>query len=436
MNTEKRLKSIISSWFIKEPLLFSAVTTHTLLQNENMNIPLRTGQRRIEFNPNLLEQMEDTVLEDYLKIETFRILLGHPYKRQPFNAKKGVLLLASDVTINQFFKTGGKEDLPGAGVNTSGVEYCKNQAVRFTTLEHPLGIKWIDTPELKFFQRNMHVNPKTQYLETVDELSFEQWYSRLVFLISQTAVAGTENAGSADGQNPQFSKPELDQASELWEEDEGLQKEITDQIQKAEIDHGWGGLGGNAVRTLKDECDFAFDYRRVLAKFRSNIISANRNLTRMKPSRRYGFKAMGSRYDRKANILIAVDVSGSITEESFEHFYHAIKNFFFLGIIEKIDLLFFDVNLKNTTPINFRKKIELSQIAGRGGTNFQPALDYYSEHTSTYNGLIFFTDGEGPVPHVSANLNILWILEGRLAWEKSHQWIEKLPGSKATYLPF
>lgn len=437
MTLENRLKKITSSWFLKEPLLFSAFCTHSLIANENMNVKMRTGGRRIEYNPQLLEKCSDNILEDYLKIEVFRILLGHPYKRQPHNAKKGILLLASDVTINQFFKTGGKEELPGYGVLTDGVEFCKNQAIRFTTLEHPLGIKWAGSEELKFFQRNMHINPKTQYLETVDDLAFEQWYSKLLFLITQTAIAGTENAGNADGHEDNFTKPSMDEASELWQEDEGLQEEIINEIQKAEVDQGWGGLGGETVRIIKDECDFSFDYRKALTQFRSSIISASRSLTRMKPSRRYGFKAMGSRYERKANILIAVDVSGSITEESFNHFCHAVKNFFFLGIIEKIDLIFFDVNLKNTKPVTFRKKIELNEIKGRGGTNFQPALDFYAENRNIYNGMIIFTDGEGPVPEIKMNsANILWILEGRLAFEKNRQWIEKLPACKATYLPF
>ena len=102
----------------------------------------------------------------------------------------------------------------------------------------------------------------------------------------------------------------------------------------------WGETGGNLQRALAQDVDFSFDYRRALTKFRANIVSANRRLTRMKPSRRYGFSAMGSRYERKADILIAVDVSGSITDESFARFYHAIKNFFFLRIIENIDLIF------------------------------------------------------------------------------------------------
>lgn len=429
MDFQKRFKEISSKWFLSEPLLFQSICTHTIIPNQSLTVPMRTGKMRIEYSPLLLEKLNPEQIEEYLKIEAFRILLEHPYKRQPYNSKRGILLLASDVTINQFYKT-------TTGIQTAGIEYCKNQAVRFTTLEHPLGIKWTGTDELKFFQRNMHIEPKTGNLLTIDDLSYEQWYKWLLFLINEIAIAGSENSGNSEGNN-KFSQPQLEEASELWEENEEAQKEIESLIKKAEQEQGWGGIGGNGILTIKTECDFSFDYRKALTQFRSNIVSASRKLTRMKPSRRYGFKAMGSRYDRKANVLIAVDVSGSITEESYNHFIHAVKNFFYLGIIEKIDLIFFDVNLKNTTPISFKKKIDLGQIKGRGGTNFQPAIDFYFENRDVYNGMIIFTDGEGNIPKLNGNMaNILWILEGRIAYEKSKQWIHTLPGCKSTYLPF
>ena len=217
MEIEKQLKDITSKWFLTEPLLFSTICTHSLVPNDSLSIPLRTGKMRIEYSPLLLQKCTKEQMEEYLKIEAFRILLEHPYKRQPHNAKRGVLLLASDVTINQFYKT-------KTGIQTAGVDYCKNQAVRFTTLEHPLGIKWIGTDELKFFQKNMHIEPKTGNLDTIDDLSYEQWYKWLLFLINETAIAGSENSGSSDD-NEKYSQPQLEEASELWEENEEAQKE-------------------------------------------------------------------------------------------------------------------------------------------------------------------------------------------------------------------
>lgn len=429
MTCENRLKTIIKNWFISEPLLFSIITTHHLVMNDGLSVAMRTGRMCIEFSNLLCSELSDTELTDFLKIETYRILLKHPYARQPYKANPTALQLASDVVIAKFF-------VPPSGIESAGIVYLKSQAWRFSTLDYPLGKRWSDTDELKFFQRNLQIDRNTGLLKTVDDLTFEQWYKWLLFLIRETSAGGGEASGA--GALSDYDLSAITESAELWQEDESAQNQIDDKIKKAEIQNGWGETGGNLVRTLQEQTDFSFDYRRALTKFRANIVSVNRRLTRMKPSRRYGFSAMGSRYERKADILIAVDVSGSITDESFTCFYHAIKNFFFLKIIENIDLIFFDVNLKNTSPIKFSKNLKLAEIQGRGGTNFQPPIDYFLENRSRYSGMIIFTDGEGEVPKMtggSGNASILWILDSRLAYEKSRWWIESLPGNFGTFLP-
>ena len=395
MTSEKRLSAIIKNWFITEPLLFSTVTTHHLVLNDELTVPMRTGRQCIEFSELLTGDLSDAQLTDYLKIEAYRILLKHPYARQPYKANPTALQLASDVIISKYFT-------PPSGIETAGVVYLKS-----------IGL--------------MRYN---------EDLTFEQWYKKLLKIIRERSAGGGEASGA--GALSDYDLSAVTESAELWQEDENAQKQIDDKIKKADIENGWGETGGNLVRTLQEQADFSFDYRRALTRFRANIVSVNRRLTRMKPSRRYGFAAMGSRYERKADILIAVDVSGSITDESFARFYKAIKNFFFLKIIENIDLIFFDVNLKNTKPVKFTKNLNLSEITGRGGTNFQPPIDYFLENRNRYSGMIIFTDGEGDVPKVSGaigNSSILWILDSRLAYEKSRWWIDKLQGSSATYLP-
>ncbi len=426
MTCEKRLNSIIKKWFIKEPLLFSVVTTHHFIGNEVLTVPMRSGHHCIEFSELLTKDLTDDQLSDYLKTEAYRILLKHPYARQPYKANPTALQLASDIIISKYF-------IPQSGIETAGIVYLKSQAWRFNTLDYPLGKKWAGSEELKFFQRNLQIDRDTGLLKSVDDLTFEQWYKRLLFLIRESSAGGGEGAGQGALSDYDFSA--ITQSSELWEEDQNAQNQINDKIQKAEIEEGWGETGGNLQRTLEGDVDFSFDYRRALTKFRANIVSASRRLTRMKPSRRYGFAAMGSRYERKADILIAVDVSGSITDESFSRFYHAIKNFFFLGIIENIDLIFFDVNLKNTSPVKFTKKLKLSEITGRGGTNFQPPIDYFMENRTRYSGMIIFTDGEGEAPELQQEAPVLWILDSRLAFEKARLWIQALPGNWGSFLP-
>ena len=88
---EERIKKIAEDWFLREPLLFSVLCTHKTVTNDSLHIPFRTGKQRIEFSEPLLKKLSDRDLEEYLRIEIFRILLKHPYQRQPLFAIPAVL---------------------------------------------------------------------------------------------------------------------------------------------------------------------------------------------------------------------------------------------------------------------------------------------------------------------------------------------------------
>lgn len=398
----EKIKKIITQWFYTEPLMFSVSETHAIIENKNLSVPFRSGKMCIEYSPDILKDFSDHKIEFLLKVEFTRILLGHPYKRLPQNVNYGILVLASDAVIWQFnlqknkFKASGFNDADF--LELAGVQYLRQQSGIYSTFP---------------------------------DMNFEQWYKYILDIVSKSK--GGQNSGNADDDCLKL----CGEACQLWQEDENALNDIKLKIRQAEIENGFGSAGSSLIRELKAESNFSFDYRRALSQFRQQIVSAGRRLTRMKPSRRYGFNAMGSRYERKANVLVAVDVSGSITDESFSNFVSAVKNFFFLGIIEKLELIFFDVNLKNTKPVPFSKNISLDKIKGRGGTDFQPVIDFFCTHQSCYSGMIIFTDGEGNIPNVCGKgKNILWILDSRLNYEKSRHWIEKDIFSKATYLPF
>ena len=89
MTVLERIKKIGETWFLTEPLLFAAYCSHSVVENDTMDIPIRTGNRKVEIFPSLLENVRDSILAEMLKIEMFRILLKHPYQRQPPYAEKG-----------------------------------------------------------------------------------------------------------------------------------------------------------------------------------------------------------------------------------------------------------------------------------------------------------------------------------------------------------
>ena len=402
MDAKERIKKITDYWFLTEPLIFAAYCTHELSQNENMQVPFRTGKKRIEFNPAIIDGYPNKLIAEYLKIEVFRILLKHPYQRLPTFPNRKVLAYASNITIADCYKTEYKL----AGVN-----------------------RW----PLK------------------EGLCFEEYYNKIFAILS---IPPKENADSGESIIPPENKnqtsgdvdfgheysttletEEAEQLSALWEEDEEVSCTINNLIEIAESSNTWGNISGNLQELIKASKTIAMDYRKMLSAFRTSILSSKRRLTRMRPNRRFGFAFMGSRYALATNLLIAVDVSGSVSSSSLMNFFSIINRFFKYGI-EKLDVIQFDHELKTKDPLPFKKAKSEVKIVGRGGTSFQPAADYYCSHPE-YDGLIYFTDGWAAVPEFNTKriIDVLWIITNKGDYERHKDWIKKIAHNRATYIP-
>lgn len=390
MDAKERIKKITDYWFLTEPLIFAAYCTHELSQNENMQVPFRTGKKRIEFNPAIIDGYPNKLIAEYLKIEVFRILLKHPYQRLPTFPNRKVLAYASNITIADCYKTEYKL----AGVN-----------------------RW----PLK------------------EGLCFEEYYNKIFAILS---TPPEENADSGESIIPPENKnqtsldaEEAEQLSALWEEDEEVSCTINNLIEIAESSNTWGNISGNLQELIKASKTIAMDYRKMLSAFRTSILSSKRRLTRMRPNRRFGFAFMGSRYALATNLLVAVDVSGSVSSRSLMNFFSIINRFFKYGI-EKLDVIQFDHELKTKDPLPFKKAKSEVKIVGRGGTSFQPAADYYCSHPE-YDGLIYFTDGWAAVPEFNTKriIDVLWIITNKGDYERHKDWIKKIAHNRATYIP-
>ncbi len=384
MSVKEKIRSVIDSWFLYEPLLFDVYCTHKLVENDKMKCPFRTGKRRIEYNPELLENNSTDEIAEHLKIEVMRILLKHPYQRVPLDPNRAALKTASDVTIS---------------------EYC-------------------------FRDKKLH-NANHYNLEY--GLSYEEYYKELYYICPNFGSNGMSDEKVSpvmpDGEIWEYEAAA--EASELWNDDEEMCDSVNRQILKAQKTNQWGSVTGSCKETINASLRIPMDYRRILSQFRASIISQRRLLTRMKPNRRYGFEFMGSKFEPKTHLLVAVDVSGSIGSEDLEKFFSIINRFFSFGV-EAIKVLAFDTEIKQ--EIELKKAVKNIKIEGRGGTDFQCAIDYYESHED-YQGLIIFTDGYAEVPKISRNKQILWILTGKNEYDRAYRWIKKLRMNRATWIP-
>ena len=364
---QERYTHILERWFITEPPLFSVLCLHELVQNAQMSCPLRSGRKKLEYNPDIVREMSDDGLEEALRAEAVRLLLKHPYERRPEGCSQKAMGLGSNLVVGDNYK-------------------------------HPRFR--IETPEDFGLKTGM---------------SYE-WYARMVEQQNESGGQGGDE-GDDDGQQSMSDKHR--DLAELWDEDELTVQMINEVINTTK---SWGSLGGNFAELLQASVKAKINWRNIFAGFRASIISSKRKLTRMKPNRRTGFDNMGSvrRFDTK--LLVAVDVSGSISTESLKYFYGVINSAFRYGF-ESIDVIQFDCGVRAVH--NLKKVIKDVAIVGRGGTSFQEPIDY--AHENGYDGLVVLTDGYAPEPTIPNGFKtgILWVCENESCLKQHKRWMEK-----------
>lgn len=354
---QERYSRILEQWFIMEPPLFQVLCIHELVPNTHMKCPVRSGRKKLEYNPEIVLEMSDAALEEALRAEAVRLLLKHPYERRPDGCSQQAMGLGSNLVI---------------GDNYSHPRFR------------------IETP---------------QDLGLKTGMSFE-WYAR--------EVEKQQQGGGGDADSNKHRD-----LAELWDEDDMTVQLINGIISTTK---SWGSIPGNLAEILTSSLKAKINWRNVFAGFRASIISSKRKLTRMRPNRRTGFDNMGSvrRFDTK--LLIAVDVSGSISTESLQYFYGVINSAFRYGF-KSIDVIQFDHGVR--VVHNLKNVVKDVAILGRGGTSFQEPIDY--AHENGYDGLVMLTDGFAPEPIMPEGFKtgLLWVCENERCLEAHKSWMEK-----------
>ncbi len=200
-----------------------------------------------------------------------------------------------------------------------------------------------------------------------------------------------------------------------WDKSEYEEELINDKIKEVQISNSWGSITGNIQEQILATLKPKVNYRTILKSFRASILSNSRRLTRIKPSRRYGFLYMGSRRDFTTKLLFAVDISGSVSSKALKNAFSILNRFFKYGI-EEISTIGFDSEIKGELLTLKKAKKEIN-IYGRGGTDFNAVIDYININRD-YDGVIIFTDGYAPPPAKPKNrkTKILWLFDN----EKNH----------------
>ena len=129
----------------------------------------------------------------------------------------------------------------------------------------------------------------------------------------------------------------------------------------------------------------------------------------------------------KAEIAVAIDISGSISDEEYKQ---AIKEV--LNIVknynQEITIIECDKEIRRAYKVKSVKDVK-ERIATGGGTKFSPVFEY--ANNKKINLLVYFTDGKGEekLNVMPRGYKVLWVISGRgdkLSLENPYGAVKKL----------
>jgi len=214
-----------------------------------------------------------------------------------------------------------------------------------------------------------------------------------------------------------------------WKEMENLD-EATQKLMEAQVGHvlnqvaeqvekSRGVVPGEMTELLKrlNTLEPAkFDWKGYIRRFAGKSVKIYTKKSRRKFNKRLP-DFPGLKIKQQKHILAAIDTSASVNTAELKEFMNEIHHMYKTG--SEITIAQCDTAIKKIGAFNPREDFE---VLGRGGTDFQPIIDYYNEHQLKYSCLMYLTDGEAPVPE-DAKGNILWVLSS------VSEMNEELPGS-------
>lgn len=169
---------------------------------------------------------------------------------------------------------------------------------------------------------------------------------------------------------------------------------------------GWGKIPLHIQEYIKDIIKpRPSDPRSWLRHFVQKSVSSHRRTSIRKVNRRFPYVYPGVYQEKESKVLISIDESGSMCDETV---------FSFLKIIEELadhtdfEVLHFDcaVNPDNVETFKKGQKIRLGRRT-YGGTDFNPVIEF--GNTREVDGHIIVSDLIAPEPNIRSKKPLLWI---------------------------
>ena len=376
MDKAQSLSKISKELMLKEPYYgFFLIMLNKVWRKDlpTAGVSKQNINYQLAINEEFWNSLSDDHKTGLLKHELLHIAFGHLVSFGSFSNKK-LANVAMDMEINQYIEASW---LPEGGINID--DYTDIQ------LDRKAGCRY--------------------------------YYDQLLRLQDEKDKNGTSGDQEMDKLLDNIASGDIPDHS-TWEEFEDMseaeKKLIEKQVQKILKDakeqtvKKRGSVPGEieGLLVLDEVTKAKFDWKGYLRRFTGTSTKIFTKKIRRKENYRYEDNP-GLKIKMKQHMLLAIDTSGSVSDTELTEFMNEIHHIHKAGV--DITIVQCDTSIRSIEA--YKGKNDL-KVHGRGGTEFDPVLDYYNANLKKYTSLVYFTDGECSTS-VKPRNRVLWVLSER-----------------------
>lgn len=242
-----------------------------------------------------------------------------------------------------------------------------------------------------------------------------EWYFNDLMKWAKDNGHGVGNKGifvvdsDGDGEELEGVFDDMD-VHDIWDEmpapareriTEKLRQVMKDAARRADNEvKGWGNIPSDIQRDIRSFINNSVDWEKVLAQFFGSFNRGRRVKTIKKVNKKYEYIHAGHKKMRMPRMVIAIDESGSVSDEWIALMFGVITK---LSKLIDFTVIFFDETVDENHIIEWRRGAPIPKSLKRvknGGTNFNAPVQWVNRpgNRSKYDGMVILTDGGAGMP--------------------------------------
>jgi len=363
---------------------FFAALSRKVEKRADYNIPTAgvmvnpdSAQFEMIYNPDFFASLPEEQVRGVLKHEFYHLIFDHVTSRKPEGVPHMAWNVAADLAINSHLQG----ELP-----------------------------------------DMACMPGVGPFEDMPLFQTAEWYLANLPQKEENE-AGQDGQGEGSGGEPSPDNPGSFDDHSGWDDSgQSQEQQAANQMAKqrlkeaikeaaqeaAQSAKGWGSVSGEVKKEIIKRLETKVDWKKVLRYFIKTSQRSSRSSSVKRINRRYAYIHPGKKVNRQAKIAVAIDQSGSVSDDMLEAFFGELNK---LANLASFTVVPFDTNIDESKVYDWKKgQSKKAERVLCGGTCFEAPTKWANENG--VDGLIILTDMEAPKPG-RCKAQRLWLTDER-----------------------